>query len=460
MTPPLSRAGLGRPAAPVRLLHLGLGNFCRAHQAWYTEHAPDRDAWGMAAFTVRSPAMADALKPQDGLFTLVTRGPSGNSAEVIGTLSAVHTMAEHAAWLDYWRRPEVALLTVTITEGGYLAAPGGGLDTGLPAVQTDLAALRADPLAPVATAPARIAAGLLARRAAGDFPVTLLPCDNLPDNGPRLAAVVADVLAAVDPAAAAWVGAHAAFATTVVDRITPVTTDQTRADALALTGYADAAPVGTEPFSEWVIQGDFPAGRPAWEESGARFVPDVRPFERRKLTLLNGAHSLMAYAAPILGIPTVDGAIADPAVRAWVDQWWDEAVDHLELPPADLAAYRADLVERFSNPGMRDFLARIAADGSTKLPIRIVPTLRAELAAGRVPPGACRALAAWALHLRGLGAPVKDVQPALAEKLAEGTLADTVARVVAYLGDDLAANPAVAAEVTARAEEILAARPV
>lgn len=454
----LSRAaGCGRPAAPVRILHLGLGNFFRAHQAWYTEHAPDAAEWGFAAFTGRSSAMADALRPQDGLYTLVTRAAQGNTFEVISTVSAVHSLDEHDAWLDYWRRPEVAIVTITVTEGGYLRGQDGHLDGSLAEVRQDIAALRGDPSAPTRTAPGRIVSGLLARRAAGAGPITLLPCDNLPENGPVLARMVDDLIAEVDPRLVAWVAENASFATTMVDRITPVTTEQTRADVLAGTATDDAAPVATEPFSEWVIQGDFPAGRPAWEQAGALLVDDVRPFEQRKLALLNGSHSLLAYAATIVGRDTVDAAISDPVVRGWVEQWWDEAVRHLSLPPAELAAYRSALLQRYANPNMRDGLARIAADGSAKLPIRTVPTLRAELAEGRVPAGACRVIAAWALHLRGLGAPVKDVRPDLVARLAEGSLTDTVAGVLAYLGDDLAANPAVAEQVLAAADEILRA---
>ena len=157
----LSRAsGHGRPAAPVRIVHLGVGNFFRAHQAWYTEHAPDAAEWGIAAFTGRSPAMADALRPQDGLYTLITRGTDGDSYEVVSTLSAVHSSSEHEAFLAYQRSPGLAIVTLTVTEAGYLRGPGGHLDLTNPGVVTDIQTLRADPQAPVATTPGRIVAGL------------------------------------------------------------------------------------------------------------------------------------------------------------------------------------------------------------------------------------------------------------------------------------------------------------
>ncbi len=202
----------------------------------------------------------------------------------------------------------------------------------------------------------------------------------------------------------------------MVDRITPAATDDDRRLVEQACGYVDADPVATEPFHEWVISGAFPAGRPRWEEAGVTIVDDVVPFEQRKLWFLNASHSHLAYAASIRGFATIDEAIADPECRAEVELLWDEASRHLELPGDSLTDYRQALLARFSNPRMRDQLARIAADGSVKLPVRILPTVRAERAAGRLPLGGATTLAAWVLHLRGLGAPVNDpgAGPALA----------------------------------------------
>ncbi|WNB87230.1 mannitol dehydrogenase family protein [Cellulomonas sp. ATA003] len=451
----LSRAVVpDRPAAPVRIVHVGVGNFFRAHQAWYTDRAPDASAWGIAAFTGRSPAVADALEPQDGLYTLVTRAADGDTFDVIGSVSAVHRSDDHAAWLGYWSSPDVVIVTLTVTEAGYLRGPDGHLDTGRDDVRADIAALGADPSAPVRTTPGRLVAGLLARRSAGAGALTIVPCDNLPENGPALATVVADLVSAVDPSLAAWVAEHVEFATTMVDRITPATTDEHRAVVLEATGLADAAPVPTEPFSEWVIQGTFAAGRPAWDAAGAHVVDDVEPFEQRKLRLLNGAHTLLAYAGTIRGHETVAEAIGDDVLRGWVEEWWSEASTYLTLPDDDVAAYRAALLDRFGNPAIRHALAQIAADGSQKLPVRILPTLRAELAAGRVPPGATRALGAWVVHLRGTGAPVKDARAEDVHALAGGSLAESVERVLGFLAPDLVANQALREAVLARAEEL------
>jgi fructuronate reductase len=222
----------------------------------------------------------------------------------------------------------------------------------------------------------------------------------------------------VDDTLPAWIDTNIDFATSMVDRITPVTTDEDRTLVEQACGYLDAAPVATEPFSEWVVSGGFPAGRPRWEKAGATLVSDVEPFERRKLSLLNGSHSMLAYAGSIRGHQTIDEAIADPACRSWVETFWDEASRHLTLPASNIANYRAALLTRFANPQMRDQLARIAADGSAKLPVRTVPTVRAERSTGRVPTGCATTIAAWVLHLRGLGAPVKDPGAAAAQKAA------------------------------------------
>ncbi|PVU81144.1 oxidoreductase [Cellulomonas sp. WB94] len=453
--PRLSRsAGHGRAAAPVRILHVGLGNFFRAHQAWYTDNAPDASEWGIAAFTGRSPAMVDALDPQGGLYTLITRGADGDRFDVVSSISAVHDGADHDAWLACWTSPDLAVVTLTVTEAGYLRSPTGRLDTSNPDVRADVEALGADPTAPARTTPGRIVSGLLARRAAGAGPLAILPCDNLPGNGPALAAVVADLVDLVDRSLAGWVADHVAFGTTMVDRITPATTDEHRAAVLAGTGLVDASPVPTEPFSEWIIAGAFPNGRPDWQAAGARLVDDVMPFEQRKLWLLNGSHSLLAYAGSIRGHETVAEAIADPVCRGWVEEWWAEASRHLSLAEADVAAYRAALLRRFENPRIRHALAQIAADGSQKIPVRIVPALRAELAAGRVPVGATRAVAAWVGHLRGHGAPVHDARAEEVRRLGDGTLEESVDKVLGFLGVDLAADERVRAAVLEHARSL------
>jgi fructuronate reductase len=419
------------PAAPVRMVHIGVGNFHRAHQAWYTAHSPDAGEWGYAAFTGRSARMVDALAPQDGLYTLITRSAEGDTFELIGALSAVHAAAEHETYLDYLSRPEVAVITITVTEAGYLRGADGQLDAGRDVVVADVDVLRSQPRKQVGSLPARLVAGLLARRAAGAEALTILSCDNLPENGPVTQTVVTDFAALVDETLPDWIESHVDFATSMVDRITPATTDEDRALVEKECGYVDASPVPTEPFNEWVISGGFPAGRPRWEEAGAKLVDDVEPFERRKLWLLNGSHSMLAYAGSIRGYATIDEAIADPNCRSWVEAFWDEASRYLTLPASDIADYRAALLTRFSNPRVRHQLAQIAPDGSIKLRVRTLPTVRAERAAGRVPIGCASTIAAWVLHLRGLGAPIKDPGAGPAQKAANsGVLQEAVPAVL------------------------------
>jgi fructuronate reductase len=446
----LSRDRDGRPAAPVRIAHLGTGAFFRAHQAWYTEHAPDAASWGIAAFSGHGGRTAGALAGQDGLYTLIVRAADGDHPETISALSEV------SGSLDDWRRcfarPELALATITVTEAGYRRTGDGSLDTADPEVAADIAALRADEEnAEVVTAPGKLALGLAVRRAHGLPGLAIVPCDNVPDNGPMAARVVGELAAAVDPGLAAWIEANASFVITMVDRITPRTTDDDRARLRAEIGVDDPLPVTTEPYVEWVLAGQFPHGRPRWEDVGARFVDDIEPWEQRKLRLLNGSHSLMAYAATIRGHDTVDQAIADPTVRDWVDQWWDDAARHLPLPAAEIAGYRAALLQRYANPRIRHLLAQIAADGSQKLPIRILPTVRAELAAGRVPQGAVGAPAARVFPPRGLCAPVTDVAADEFVTLASGDLDDAVGRVLDHLGVD---DQQVHAAATALAHEL------
>src|SRR4051794_20778465 len=455
-TPRLSRALPDMPpTAPVRIVHLGVGNFHRAHQAWYTAHAPDADKWGIAAFTGRRPDMAQSLAPQDGLYTLITRRGDRDAFELIGALSAVHAASEHDQYLDYLSRPEVSIVTITVTEAGYVLGADRRLDADRDVIVADLERLRSDRRTPVVSLPAKLVAGLLARRAAGAGAITILSCDNLPENGTVSRTVVGDLAALVDDSLPGWVDVNVDFATSMVDRITPATNDDDRALVERSCGYLDADPVATEPFSEWVVSGAFPAGRPQWEKAGVTLVDDVVPFEQRKLWFLNAAHSHLAYAASIRGFATIDEAIADLECRAEVELLWDEASRHLELPGDAIADYRQALLARFANPRMRDQLARIAADGSVKLPVRIMPTVRAERAAGRIPVGGATTLAAWVLHLRGLGAPVKDAGAGPFLRAANsGELAEAVPAVLDLLEPGLGSDAALVDAVLAQAHTI------
>jgi fructuronate reductase len=208
----------------------------------------------------------------------------------------------------------------------------------------------------------------------------------------------------------------------------------------------------TEPFSEWVLSGRFPSGRPAWEDAGAVFTDDIAPFEHRKLWLLNGGHCLLAYAGSLRGHDTVAAAAADETCRAWLEQWWDEAAAELSLPAADVAAYRASLSSRFANHRLRYALAQIAGDGSQKLPIRVLPIVRAQRQRGLLPVGALRILAGWLCHLRAGGA-VSDPRAAELVGLASGPLDAAARRVLTALDPSLGDDDAVVATMYELAQE-------
>ena len=420
---------------PVRIVHLGLGAFHRAHQAWYTQLANDLGAepgWGIAAFTGRSPAAAEALHAQGETYSLIERSAFGDTATVIESISAAVPGTDFARWRAHFADPAVALVTLTITEVGYRLGQNGGLDLGDPEVAGDI--LRVGAGEPAVTAPGRLADGLRARMLAGAGPIAIVSCDNLAGNGE---ATRAAVLGVVGGELAHWIEQNVSFVSTMVDRITPATTADDRAIAERLIGATDAVPVLTEPFSEWVLAGSFPAGRPAWDRVGARFVDDVAPFERRKLWLLNAAHSLLAYRGLLHGHSTVDEAMLDPDCADAVEQLWAEARAMLPFADAELDHTLDALRERFGNPRIRHLLAQVAADGAKKLGPRIIDPVRARLAAGLSAGDAeLGVLAAWALHLT-----TDDRRDPLAADLAESLdglgSAERAAAVLAFLAPDL-----------------------
>ncbi|WP_138417748.1 mannitol dehydrogenase family protein [Sinomonas gamaensis] len=382
--PLLSRNGA--PPPPVRIVHLGLGAFHRSHQAWFTAHAGDAGDWGIASFTGRRPDAALALAPQEGLFTLVERSADGDSFEVIGSIAEAVDGADTARLNELLAAPATAVVTLTVTEKVYDDA---------------------SPDAPLG----RLVRGLAARRDAGAGAIAVVSCDNLAGNGEVARAAVVRLAEALEPALGEWVRENVSFVGTSVDRITPRTTADDVAEVAERCGYRDASPVVAEPFASWILQGEFPAGRPAWEDAGAQFVTDLEPFENRKLWLLNGAHTLLAYAGQLRGHATVAEALGDEACRAAMEEFWDEATRHLTLPELDVPGYRRALLERFANPRIAHHLAQIAQDGSLKLRLRAVPVLRAERAEGRSGRGTARMISAWVDWVAdsvGKGAEIQD----------------------------------------------------
>jgi fructuronate reductase len=367
---------------PARIVHIGVGNFSRAHQAWYTAQVDPEAGWGIVAFTGRSAAVADALNRQDGLYTLIERGPDGDRFQVIDVIGDTRPASDITGLIAAVAAPETAVVTLTITEAGYTLSPTGG---GIPPV------------------PARLASALAARREAAAGPLAIVSCDNVHANGAVLRELT---LAAAEfgPAdARAWIESEVSFVGTSVDRITPRTTTDDLLGVQRELDRIDDVPVVCEPFTDWILCGEFPGGRPRWEDAGARFVDDVEPWELRKLWLLNGGHSLLAYTGLLCGYATVAEAAADPELSVALDRFWDLAGRH--LPSAvdlDLERYRRDLKARFANTRIAYPLTQIAGDGLGKLRNRVVPVVEAALAVGESPQPALLVIAAWAQWLSGL----------------------------------------------------------
>ncbi|WP_435868706.1 mannitol dehydrogenase family protein [Arthrobacter burdickii] len=443
----------GAPA-PVRMVHLGLGAFHRSHQAWYTAAADPDHEWGIAAFTGRSPDAAEVLAAQDGLYTLVERDDAGDRFEVVGSISAAHHGGDVGELARLIASPGTAVVTLTITEPAYHLGSDGLLDSASSVVAQDLEVLRSwqqartgaasgtplDPPGQLATAGARLVVGFDARRHAGGGPLAVVSCDNLSSNGTAAAETILGFARPISEELAVWITDNVSFVDSSIDRITPRTTEADVDLVAEATGFRDLAPVVTEPFHNWILSGAFPAGRPAWERAGAVFTERIEPFEQRKLWLLNGAHSLLAYAGQLRGHETVADAVADTRCAAWLEDFWDEASHHLTEPGLDVPGYRAALQERFSNSRIRHQLSQIAAEGSSKLRMRAVPVLLAERKAGRTGRASARIIAAWIDQLLADGAarkPVADAAAGTIERILAGDPDDVTAGLVRFLDDRL-----------------------
>jgi fructuronate reductase len=308
--------------------------------------------------------------------------------------------------------PSTRIVSLTVTEKGYLVdLATGALKDDDPAIRHDLA----DPANP-RTALGYLAEALWRRRRAGTAPFTVLCCDNLPSNGRTLRRVLSEFAAARDAAFGRFVQGEVAFPSTMVDRIVPATTDADRAMVAERLGMVDAWPVVTEPFLQWVVEDSFPTGRPTLERGGAELVSDVEPFEHMKLRLLNGAHTTLAAAGRLAGRATVAEAIADPALRHFIEEYWREAIPTLRPGAGDPYGYTRRLLARFSNGALPHRTQQIATDGSQKLPQRVLAPLRERLSAGQPSPAMIFAVAAWIRSCGGLddsGRPIPFSDPLL-----------------------------------------------
>ncbi len=438
-------------------VHIGVGGFHRAHQALYLDDLlalPDTERWAECGLGVlpADARMRDALAAQDGLYTLVERSEGGYDARVIGSLTSflLAPGATEAA-LEKLAHPDTRIVSLTITEGGYFIDEAtGAFLAGDPRITADLA----DPTAPQ-TSLGLLAEALDRRRARGLPPFTVMSCDNLQGNGHVTERVLTGYAELRSPALARWIRDHVAFPNSMVDRITPATTEADIDELSAIHGYRDRWPVVTEPFKQWVIEDIFCAGRPQWERVGAEFTGDVAPYEIMKMRLLNGSHLAMAYLGALRGFTFVHELMADPLLLRFTERFMEEVTPVVpRIAGVDVAAYKRTLVERFSNPTINDQVTRIASEGSAKIPKWLLPSIVELLALGRSAKLACFVLASWTHYLaRGVDAAGKPLDILDARKAELRSLAAAGPKAFlaerSLFGESLPANPAFTGAVEA-----------
>jgi mannitol 2-dehydrogenase len=422
-----------------RIVHVGVGGFHRAHLAVYVHDLASAGGdWGIVGLGLLAADadMAAALGGQDDLYTLIEKGGGAPSPAVIGSIIGfVHAPAGHdAAVRDLVAAPETAVLSMTVTEGGYGEPTDEQRASG--------AAATFD----------RLAAGLDARRERGAGPLTILSCDNLPGNGDAARAATLAAATRISPALADWVEEHCSFPNSMVDRITPATTTADRVWLRESAGVDDRWPVVAEPFRQWVMEDRFAAGRPAWDTVGAVYTDRIHDWERYKLRLLNAGHTSIAYLSALAGVTFVHEAMAMPATRRFLDDLLHrEALPTIaEIPGYPREDYIASVLERFANPGVHDQIARVCIDGSAKFPTFLMPTIAGQLEGGGPIGRATTAVAGWARYLGTVepAAQAFDSNADVARRHASAALSDPIA----FLDYDAVFPPSVRASDRFRAE--------
>lgn len=402
-------AGVARPRysrddLSPGIVHIGLGNFHRAHQAWYTHRLMQEGMaqdWAIIGAGVRAgdSAMREKLLAQDCLTTLITLDPAEKSAEVTGAMvDFLPVEDDNRALIARMAAPDIRIVSLTVTEGGYYRHPQtGALDLDHPDIQFDAA----HPGSP-RTAFGAMVAALRLRRADGAGPFTGMCCDNLQGNGAILRQTVVGLARLSDPALAEWIDAECRFPDSMVDCIVPATGAREIALARGL-GIDDAAPVTHERFRQWVIEDDFCAGRPDWDRAGAVFTADVHAYEAMKIRILNGGHQVICGAGELLGLDTIAATMAHEGIRALFRKVsLTETAPHVApVPDMSVTAY-IDLIEqRFANPEILDTTRRVAFDGSSRHAGFILPVIRDGLRAGTPVDGLALVSALWALYCAG-----------------------------------------------------------
>ncbi|WP_336027274.1 mannitol dehydrogenase family protein [Geodermatophilus sp. FMUSA9-8] len=398
-TPRYDRSEVG-----VGIVHLGVGGFHRSHQAVYVDRLLESGQvdWGICGVGVlpSDRRMAEVMAAQDRLYTLVVKHPDGYlDARVVGSL-AEYLLApdDPDAVVERMAAPGTRIVSLTVTEGGYNTShETGRFDTGAPAVVADLR-----PGSPPRTTFGLVTEALVRRRERGLPPFAVVSCDNIPGNGHLAREAFAAFAGLRDPALGEWVAGEVAFPNSMVDRITPVTTDADREQVAAAIGVEDAWPVVCEPWTQWVLE-EFAGGRPPLEDVGVQVVADVAPYELMKLRLLNAGHQVLAHLGRLAGHGYVHQASQDPLFREFLAGYLDEEATPTlpRVPGIDLRRYKADLVGRFANPAVADTLARICENASDRIPQFLLPVIRADLEAGRDVRRSVAVLAGWARTAEG-----------------------------------------------------------
>jgi mannitol 2-dehydrogenase len=396
--------GYDRRDLKAGIVHIGVGNFHRAHQAIYFDDlfglGLDRD-WAIVGAGVRDSdeTMRQALLAQDLLTTVVEQETDHSAPRVTGAMIEFLKVGQPKAILDRLADPAIRIVSLTITEGGYYIDPASqAFNAAHPDILADAVAIGAP-----RTAFGLIVAGLIARRANGTMPFTVMSCDNLPGNGHVTEDAVSGLANLVDPTLGAWVKANVAFPNGMVDRITPATSDRERVLLQDSYGIVDARPVFCEAFRQWVLEDNFPAGRPALERVGVQFVADVAPFELMKIRILNGGHATIAYPAALLDIEFVHEAIQEPLIGRFLSKLLDDEIMPMvpPVPGTDLATYKKLIERRFANPKIGDTTRRLCLDGSNRQPKFILPSVSDRLQRGLPVDGLALVCALWCRYCQG-----------------------------------------------------------
>jgi mannitol 2-dehydrogenase len=413
-----------RAAIVPGIVHIGVGAFHRAHQAMYVDRLLARGQareWGICGVGVLETdrAMRDALVAQDGLYTLVVKHPDGAlEPRVIGSIVEYLLLADDPeAVIEKLAAPSTRIISLTVTEGGYSLDPlTGEFDPAVGGADRDLV-----PGATPQTFFGLITEALVRRRARGVPPFTVMSCDNIQGNGHVAQKAFSAFATLKDPELADWMAREVPFPNSMVDRITPRTTDEDRAEVRDRFGLDDGWPVVCEPFTQWVLEDRFADGRPPLEDAGVQIVPDVEPYELMKLRLLNAGHQALCYFAHLCGYQLVHDAAQDPLFRTFLLGYMErEATPTLApVPGVDLDEYRHTLIERFSNPEVRDTVARLCAESSDRIPKWLLPVVRHNLASGGEVRLSAAIVASWARYAEGVdeqGEPI-EVVDRLADQL-------------------------------------------